>query len=608
MQSPMTDRGVSEPRVPREASRRTRLARMAAGMRPTVPDELVRLEPGTAPRSSYLLTIALEDYFHNFGQFIERSHWQRFETTVERGTRRTLELLRDHDVKATFFAVGWVADRMPELIRDIVAQGHEVASKGYDQHGVRDLLPEAWRDNLARARAAIERASGKRVLGYRSPGWLNHDDLWALEQLSSDGYLYDSSIKPIGYAYRKHPELLDAGVRRFDGRELWEFPVANIGLAGCRLPIGTGNYSRQLPEWMMRLARSQWTRSARNPREPFVMYFHTWELDPDQPQITAISPLSRARFYRNIDRMEFILGDILRSFRFTSIQNHLGVIDQPLVWSEPRPAVEKPTPIRLFIEPGAGEPIHCSLVVPCYNEESSLVYLANTLEGLEEALAPKYAMEFVLVDDRSTDDTWAVMQQLFGDRGNYRLVRHEQNSGPAVAILTGIRAASSDLVASIDCDCSYDPLELGKMLPLLEDGVSMVTASPYHPNGGVRNVPEWRLTLSRSLSLLYRMVLRQKLSTYTSCFRVYRRSAMLGMSLEHSGFLGVAEMLGKLDLAGMKIVEYPTTLSVRVLGYSKMKVARTITGHLKLLAGLLKQRLSGEVRAAGDEPRSSRPA
>jgi glycosyltransferase involved in cell wall biosynthesis len=187
-------------------------------------------------------------------------------------------------------------------------------------------------------------------------------------------------------------------------------------------------------------------------------------------------------------------------------------------------------------------------------------------------------------------------------------VRHEVNSGPAIAILNGIAAASSEMVASIDCDCSYDPIDLVKMLPMLEDGVSMVTASPYHPRGAVRNVPEWRLVLSRTLSLLYRMVLRQKLCTYTSCFRVYRRSAMLGMTLEHRGFLGVAEMLGKLDLAGEKIVEYPTTLSVRVLGYSKMKVARTITGHFSLLASLLKQRVSGKVRAAGDEPRSPRPA
>lgn len=136
----------------------------------------------------------------------------------------------------------------------------------------------------------------------------------------------------------------------------------------------------------------------------------------------------------------------------------------------------------------------------------------------------------------------------------------------------------------------------------------MVTASPYHPRGGVRNVPGWRLTLSRSLSLLYRLVLRQKLSTYTSCFRVYRRSAMVGMSLEHSGFLGIAEMLGKLDLAGSKIVEYPTTLSVRVLGYSKMKVARTITGHLKLLAGLVRLRMSGKVQPGGERARRAGPA
>jgi glycosyltransferase involved in cell wall biosynthesis len=172
-------------------------------------------------------------------------------------------------------------------------------------------------------------------------------------------------------------------------------------------------------------------------------------------------------------------------------------------------------------------------------------------------------------------------------------VRHEVNRGVALGILTGIRYAKTEIVASIDCDCTYDPHELGRMIPLLTDGVDLVTGSPYHPEGSVRNVPHWRLSLSKSASALYRLVLHQKLGTYTACFRVYRRSAALSVQLEYGGFLGVAEMIGKLDLAGSKIVEYPTTLNVRVLGHSKMKVARTIAGHLGLLLRLARLRLIG---------------
>ena len=128
------------------------------------------------------------------------------------------------------------------------------------------------------------------------------------------------------------------------------------------------------------------------------------------------------------------------------------------------------------------------------------------------------------------------------------------------------------------------------MLPLLSKNVDLVTASPYHKDGGVRNVPGWRLFLSRGASFLYRRVLRSKLDTYTSCFRVYRRSSMVGMSLNESGFLGVAEMLGRLDLGGGRIVEFPAVLEVRLFGISKMKTAKTILGHLKLLSYLIKLR------------------
>ncbi len=162
--------------------------------------------------------------------------------------------------------------------------------------------------------------------------------------------------------------------------------------------------------------------------------------------------------------------------------------------------------------------------------------------------------------------------------------------GVAAGIMTGIREAQTQLVCSMDCDCTYDPHELLNMLPLMTDPVDLVTASPYHRDGGVRNVPGWRLFLSRGASFLYRRVLHTKLDTYTSCFRVYRRSSFTGIHLRESGFLGIAEMLGRVDLGGGKIVEFPAVLEVRLFGISKMKTVKTIAGHLKLLTYLSKLR------------------
>jgi glycosyltransferase involved in cell wall biosynthesis len=166
------------------------------------------------------------------------------------------------------------------------------------------------------------------------------------------------------------------------------------------------------------------------------------------------------------------------------------------------------------------------------------------------------------------------------------------NAGVAAAIMTGIKAADTEIVASIDADCSYDPHELAGMIPMLTEDVDLVTASPYHPNGKVLQVAGWRSFLSRSLSGIYGHVLHNKLHTYTSCFRVYRRSAAIQVPINERGFLGVAEFIGRLDLAGARIVEYPTTLEVRILGRSKMRVVKTIAGQLGLLRKLIAIRLA----------------
>jgi len=590
-----------------------------------------------AERTPHLVTVAIEDYYNNFKGVIDRAHWSRFETRVEASTLRALDLLDEFGIRATFFGVGWIANRIPEVFREVARRGHEVASKGYTQRAIAEMSPEEFRDDLAMAREALEAACGQRVVGYRAPGWLGPEDTWALKVLAEEGYAFDSSIKPMFYARSPHFTELFAHSRYFGDRTLWEFPISTVGVGRTLIPIGAGNYFRQLPAVVMRSAVAHWDR--RYPGAPFVMYFHTWELDPEQPQITAAPLLNRIRKYRNLHRVPEILRRYFDCHRFACIGDYLGLLEAPT----PRIAAEAERSIvvvrRADLAPTAQEDMddedlasigvapfkepgraaarrervdalrqvreRVTLVVPCYNEEHSLPYLANTLRSVRDALAWRYEIETIFVDDHSSDRTWQVLDDLFAGHPGAVRIRHETNRGVAASILTGLRHADTEIVCSIDCDCSYDPHELANMIPLLRDDVALVTASPYHPKGRVHNVPSWRLLLSKSLSRIYRVVLRQPLHTYTSCFRVYRRSATIGTQPERDGFLGIAELVGKLALSGAEIVEYPATLEVRVLGHSKMKIVRTIAGHLGLLTSLAWQRVAQRARVTPVVARAS---
>lgn len=238
-----------------------------------------------------------------------------------------------------------------------------------------------------------------------------------------------------------------------------------------------------------------------------------------------------------------------------------------------------------------------SVVVPCYNEAESMPQLLAALARLQVQLAPM-SLELVLVDDGSSDTTWNLLCDNLKSRKDVQLVRHEQNRGIAAAIDSGIRAASSEVVASIDADCTYDPSQLAAMLPLMQDDVDLVVASPYHPQGAVIGVPKWRLAISQMASRLYALVLRNKLYTYTSCFRLYRRSAVLSLPTQQPGFVGVVEMLCQIDARGGRVVEAPAILTVRAFGQSKMKVVRATLAHLQLLAQASLQRLVSLFRRA----------
>jgi polysaccharide deacetylase family protein (PEP-CTERM system associated) len=539
------------------------------------------------PRT-HLLTVVVEDYFHvaPLKSVVRADRWYRFETRVESNTRKALDLLDEYDISAAFFVLGSIADEMPELVREIADRGHEVASKGYFHHSISHFSREEFRDDVTRSREALERAAGSHIHGFRiGHQWFAPDDLWALDVLAEEGFAYDSSVRPLFRRYAREPWRRKPHRHRLDGGEIWEFPLTSWTMFGWSLPISGGNYFRQLPHWMIRRAVASWVKTGSS---PFLMYFHVWELDPDQPRILAAPWRERVRQYRNLDRMEGIVRFYLENYEFTGIADYLDLPrtrEANLVEITGR---DDPSAVH-FVEDRT--PI--TVVIPCFNEELILPYLANTLKNVERTLRDRYDLRFIFVDDGSVDGTWTALRQIFGERADCSFERHLTNRGVAAAILTGIDKAETEIVCSLDCDCTYDPLQLENLLPLLTDGVDMVTGSPYHPDGEVRNVPGWRLFLSKSLSELYGLVLHQKLATYTSCFRVYRRSAVEALNIREGGFLGVAEMLGRLDLGGGRIVECPAVLEVRLLGRSKMKTFRTILGHLRLLARLAVARVAG---------------
>jgi hypothetical protein len=370
-------------------------------------------------------------------------------------------------------------------------------------------------------------------------------------------------------------------------RVLWEIPLSSWNMGPLSIPISGGNYVRQLPDAFVRRAVAHWDRSV---DAPFVFYFHIWELDPEQPRITAVSPIQSIRQYRNLEGMAEKVRYYLDNYPFTSVAEYLAL--PPTELAIPRTAFEASSPAgtaaKAEAKPSVCRPI--TVVVPCYNEEATLGYLANTLECFADGVAGVYDVSYVFVDDGSLDGTWDRLNELFGQRSDCQLVRHPQNRGIAAATLTGFAHAKTEIICSIDADGTFDPKQLGEMIPMLSSDVDVVTASPYHALGEVLNVPAWRLTLSKGASFLYGLVLHNKLATYTSCFRVYRRTAVKDMTLRNDGFVGITEILSTLDMKGGRIVECPAVIEVRLLGHSKMKILGTIAGHLNLLAQLVVER------------------
>lgn len=271
-------------------------------------------------RIRHILSVDVEDYFQveAFADEIPRNTWEDWPSRVVKNTRRILNLFEQHGAKGTFFFVGWVAKRFPGLVREVQAQGHELACHSYWHRRVCFLAPSEFREDVRISKDAIEQAAGVPVYGYRAPCWsINKDSLWALDILAEEGFRYDSSIYPIhhdlygvpgaprhAYVYQCH-----------NGRALTEIPPPTVRIAGVNFPGAGGGYFRIFPfsytEWIFRTFE-------RNYRKPVVTYFHPWEVDPEQPRVSA-SLKSRFRHYTNLGIVAKRLDLLLQRHSFQPI-------------------------------------------------------------------------------------------------------------------------------------------------------------------------------------------------------------------------------------------------------------------------------------------------
>jgi polysaccharide deacetylase family protein (PEP-CTERM system associated) len=259
------------------------------------------------------MTVDVEDYFQVYAFFhcIPRDSWDRYACRVEANVDRILAQFTAAGVSATFFTLGWIAERHKAMVRRIVDAGHELASHGYDHQRVDRMNPAAFREDLRRTRAILEDAGGTAVLGYRAPTFsIGVTTPWAFDLIAEAGHLYSSSVNPVQHDNYGMPDAPRVPYRPA-GTDLWEFPMTTARLLGRNLPCSGGGYFRLLP---YALFRHGFAGATAGERRPGIFYFHPWEVDPDQPRVPACGWKSRFRHYTNLSGMSAKLDRLLADF------------------------------------------------------------------------------------------------------------------------------------------------------------------------------------------------------------------------------------------------------------------------------------------------------
>ena len=277
------------------------------------------LRPPSAPADNRIvngLSVDVEDWFQvgAFEDVIARDDWDSIRTRVEDNVDRVIDLFAKADVRATFFTLGWVAKRHPNMIRRIADAGHELASHGYDHARVHTFDRASFAKDIRKARAIIEDCAGVRVTGYRAPSFsIDHRTPWAFEELAAQGYAYSSSVAPVVHDHYGWPEAPRFAFRPLVDEPLIELPVTTAMLGGRRVAAGGGGFFRVLPYAFSRWAIRQVNRDE---GRPAVFYFHPWEVDPEQPRVPNAPLRSRFRHYTGLARMAGKLGDLVHEFRW----------------------------------------------------------------------------------------------------------------------------------------------------------------------------------------------------------------------------------------------------------------------------------------------------
>ncbi|MDC0661953.1 XrtA system polysaccharide deacetylase [Marinobacter sp. SS21] len=279
------------------------------------------------------LTIDVEDYFQvaALAEAVKRNDWTSMEYRVEKNTDVLLQLFADRGIHATFFVLGWVAERSPGLVRRISEAGHEVASHGYSHQLIYTQTPEVFRAETRKSKRILEDSLGAAITGYRAASYsITAQSRWALDILCEEGFLWDSSIFPVhhdryGMPGTPHePYILQAP----GGGILKEFPLSTCPIGSYRLPIAGGGYFRLFPYWLTQWGLQKINRSG----QPFIFYLHPWEIDPGQPRL-KVKPLSRFRHYNNLHRCKGRLEKLLERFQFGTVSEvfaQAGVASQPV--------------------------------------------------------------------------------------------------------------------------------------------------------------------------------------------------------------------------------------------------------------------------------------
>ena len=261
------------------------------------------------------MSVDVEDYFQvsAFENTISSKDWDTLPCRVENNTNRILDLFAEHDAKATFFMLGWVAERYPGLVRRIVDSGHELASHGYTHTRVTQQTPEAFSEDIAKTKTLLEDVAGCKVLGYRAASYsIVNKTLWAHDLLQEAGYRYSSSIYPIHHDLYGIPDAPRFSYRPGE-QGLLEIPITTVSLLSHNFPCGGGGYFRLLP---YRVSRWAMQHVNKTDRQPCVFYFHPWEIDPEQPRQQGISRKTRFRHYLNLERMKDRISRLLTDFNW----------------------------------------------------------------------------------------------------------------------------------------------------------------------------------------------------------------------------------------------------------------------------------------------------